>query len=84
MGAHVSCTLFLVFVLLILLVFFLLLFLGFIVLTADVEKLLHLQYVTRTWHGEKQRNIGKTFLVNLNEITSINKLYLNQIKNKNN
>lgn len=49
-GAHVSSSLLLVFVLLILLVLVLLffLFLGFVVLAADVEKLLHLQHVTGT------------------------------------
>lgn len=50
MGAHVSSSLLLIFVLLILLVLVLLLFLllGFVVLTADMEKLLHLQHISRT------------------------------------
>lgn len=53
MGAHVSSSLFLIFVLLIFLVLFLFFFLllGFVVLTADMEKLLHLQHITRTWDG---------------------------------
>lgn len=48
MGAHVR--LFLILVLLILLVLVVLLFflLGFVVLAADVQKLLHLQHITRT------------------------------------
>lgn len=50
MGAHVSSRLLLIFVLLILLVLvlLLLLLLGFIVLTTNMEKLLHLQHITRT------------------------------------
>lgn len=49
-GAHVSSRLLLIFVLLILLVLVLLLFLvfGFVVLATDMEKLLHLQHITRT------------------------------------
>lgn len=53
MGAHVCSSLLLVFVFLILLVLvFLFIFvLGFIVLTADMKKLLHFQHITRTWSG---------------------------------
>lgn len=55
MGAHVSSSLLLVFVLLILLVLVILFFfvLGFIMLAADMEKLLHLQHITRTWRKER-------------------------------
>lgn len=55
--AHV-CSVFLVFVLLILLVLVLLLvlLLALIVLTADVEKLLHLQYISRPCDGERREN----------------------------
>lgn len=55
-GAHVSSRLLLVFVLLILLVLVLLLFfvLGFVVLAADVEKLLHFQHVAGTCDGHSR------------------------------
>lgn len=51
MRAHVSSRLLLVFVLLIFLVLVVVFFfvLGFVVLTADMEKLLHFQHITRTW-----------------------------------
>lgn len=48
MGAHVRLFLILVLLIFLLLVVLLLFLLGFVVLTADVQKLLHLQHITRT------------------------------------
>lgn len=57
MGAHVRLFLILVLLIFLLLVVLLLFLLGFVVLTADVQKLLHLQHITRTCGGsDKMEN----------------------------
>lgn len=48
MGAHIRLFLILVLLVLLVLVVLLLLLLGFVVLATDVQKLLHLQHITRT------------------------------------
>lgn len=48
MGAHIGLFLIFVLLILLLLVVLLLLLLGFVVLAADVQKLLHLQHITGT------------------------------------
>lgn len=48
MGAHIRLFLILVLLIFLLLVILLFFLLGFVVLTTDVQKLLHLQHITRT------------------------------------